>query len=305
MDPHARDLRYFVAVAEELHFTRAAEALHISQPSLSRQIRALEHGLGFPLFTRHGRTVALTAAGEALLPRARALLEDWDAAFAEVAKQARAATSVLRIGFQTSVAGPLYHTTVARFTETHPRWKVELKLHPWSDPTSGLLDATSDLAFLWLPVPGGERLATRTLWSEPRHVALCSKHPLAERPALRISDLLDEPFVALPPSAGVLRDHWLAMAERNGHPVRIGAVAETTDETLEAVAARQGVALLSAGNAQLYSRPGIVTRPVLDIGEADFGVAWRRSDQRRIVREFAEAAEEAIAICARPFTATG
>jgi DNA-binding transcriptional LysR family regulator len=80
MDVHVRDLRYFVAVAEELHFTGASELLHISQPSLSKQIRVLERDLGFSLFQRDRRTVALTEAGEALLPRARALLSGWDEA---------------------------------------------------------------------------------------------------------------------------------------------------------------------------------------------------------------------------------
>src|SRR5512133_2404147 len=135
MDVHMRDLRYFVAVAEELHFTRAAELLHIAQPSLSKQIRQLERDLGFPLLRRDRRTVALTAAGEALLPRVRELLSSWDEALAEATDRAREAAATLRVGFQTSVAGALYQLSVARFTKDHPGWSVELKLHPWSDPT--------------------------------------------------------------------------------------------------------------------------------------------------------------------------
>jgi DNA-binding transcriptional LysR family regulator len=304
MDVHVRDLRYFVAVAEELHFTRAAESLRISQPSLSRQIRLLERNLGLPLFQRDRRTVTLTRAGEALLPRARDVLSSWDDALAEATQRAREIAGALRVGFQTSVAGPLYQVTVGRFNARHPGWTVELKLRPWSDPTAGLLDGTSDVAFVWLPIPGQERLERRTLWTEPRHVALWCTHPLAEQAELRISDLLDEPFVALPPAAGSMRDHWLATEERDGHPVRIGAHAETPDETFEAVAAKQGVALISAGNAQVYSRPAIVTRPVVDISEAEFAIVWRAGDERRIVRDFAEAADEAIRICATPDTAT-
>jgi LysR substrate binding domain len=208
-----------------------------------------------------------------------------------------------RAELQTSVAGPLYQVAIGRFRERHPDWTVSLKLHPWSDPTAGVLEGRSDLAFVGRPVPGQERLAHRTLWTEPRHVALWCTHRLAERAEVRLADLLDEPFVALPPAAGVLRDHWLAVEHRNGHPVRVGAEAETPDETFEAVAAQPGVALLSAGNAETYARPGIVTRPVVDVGEAELAVAWQASDERAIVAEFADAAEEAIRICATPATA--
>jgi DNA-binding transcriptional LysR family regulator len=294
MDVHVRDLRYFVAVAEELHFTRAAELLHISQPSVSKQIRLLERELGFPLFRRDRRTVSLTDAGGALLPRARELLDSWDQAFAEATEHARAAATLLRVGFQTSVAGALYRYAVSCFTHDHPEWSVELKLHAWSDATAGLLDDTSDVAFLWLPVPGQERLALETLRTEPRHVAIWSKHPLAQRSEVRMSELLDEPFVALPPSAGVLRDYWLAMQERDGHPVRIGALAETPDEAFEAVGAGQGVTLLSAGNAQLYARPGVATLPVVDLSPAELAVAWRSDDERPIIREFVQSAQEAV-----------
>jgi DNA-binding transcriptional LysR family regulator len=300
MDVHVRDLRYFVAVAEELHFTRAAEALHISQPSLSKQIRLLERDLGFQLLKRDRRTVTLTPGGEALLPRARELLAGWDEALAEATRQVRAAAASLRVGFQTSVAGALYRLAVSCFTRAHAGWSVELKLHPWSDATAGLLDDTSDVAFLWLPVPGQERLALQTLRTEPRHVALWPKHPLAQRAELKLADLLDEPFVALPPAAGVLRDYWLAVDERDGHAVRIGAQAETPDEAFEAVAAEQGVTLLSAGNAALYARPGVTTRPLADLSPAELAVAWRADDERPIIQEFVRAAQEAVTACADP-----
>src|SRR5262249_38016702 len=150
MDVHLRDLRYFLAVAEELHFTRAAERLHISQPALSKQIRALERGLGFPLLIRDHRSVSLTAAGEELLGPARDLLAAWDGALQRARRRAREAAAVLRVGFHTSVAGHLYRDAAAAFSAAHPGWHVALRLHHWSDASAGLAEGSSDVAFLWL-----------------------------------------------------------------------------------------------------------------------------------------------------------
>jgi DNA-binding transcriptional LysR family regulator len=198
------------------------------------------------------------------------------------------------------VAGALYRLSVTRFTTEHPGWSVELRMHPWSDPAAGLLDDTTDIAFLWLPVPTQEELRWETLRTEPRYVALWRKHPLAGRPELHIGDLLDEPFVALPPNAGVLREYWLAVEERGGHPVRIGAQAASPDEVFEAVAARQGLVLLSAGNAELYARPGIVMRPVVDLSPAALAIAWRADDGRAVLRDFVATAHGAVASCPFP-----
>ena len=110
MDVHLRDLRYFTAVAEELHFRKAAERLFVSQPVLSRQIARLEQDLKARLFIRDRRSVQLTSAGEALLHRARHLLEDWDAATKEVTTLARKEQSVLVIGLQTGVGRGMLHT---------------------------------------------------------------------------------------------------------------------------------------------------------------------------------------------------
>lgn len=293
MNVHLRNLRYFVAVAEELHFTRAAERLHVSQPALSKQIRLLERDFGYPLLRRDRRSVELTKGGETLLGPARELIRAWDEAVERATAKARTEAKILRVGFHTSVAGELYSRSVALFVEAHPGWKIELKLHDWSNATAGVLDGASDIAFLWLPVPGRKRLALRTLRTEPRYAAMPAGHPLAAKSSLSIKDLLDEPFVALPPEAGALRDFWLALDQRNGHPARVGATADTPDAAFEAVAAGQGIVLLAQGNAELYARPGITSRPVSDLVPCELAVAWRRGDKRAPIEHFADAAQRA------------
>jgi DNA-binding transcriptional LysR family regulator len=295
IDVHLRNLRYFAAVAEELHFSRAAERLRVSQPALSKQIRQLERELGFPLFRRDRRRVELTAAGQALLPAARHLLADWEEALAAATQSASEEGKQLRVGFQTSVGGGLYQDIAARFAELRPEWRLVLRSHLWSDPTGGLLDRSSDVAFVWLPAGAEGEIEVLPLRTERRYVALPAGHRLARRRAVQMNDMLEEPFVALPPEAGALRDHWLALEDRGGHPARIGAEASTADEAFEAVATGHGVALLAEGNVSVYARPGIVCRPVLGVQPSRLAIAWRQGDQRAAVREFVRAAADAAA----------
>jgi DNA-binding transcriptional LysR family regulator len=295
MDVHLRNLRYFVAVAEELHFSRAAERLHVSQPALSKQIRQLEQQLHFPLFRRDRRRVQLTAAGEALLPRARRLLAAWDVSLADAGARASEEAKLLHIGFQTSVAGGLYQAVVARFGELHPDWRLELRMQPWTDTTGGLLDRSSDVAFVWLPTGADDVIEVRPVRTERRFVALPARHRLARRKALQMADLLDQPFIALPEESGVLRDYWLALDERGGRPARIGAEVATPDETWEAVASGRGVHLMAEGAAAVYARPGIVCRPVIDLAPCAFAVAWRRDERRAVVHELVRVAMDVAA----------
>lgn len=299
IDVHLRNLRYFVAVAEELHFSRAAERLHVSQPALSKQIRQLERELRFPLFRRERRRVELTAAGETLVPAARRILADWEGILDEAARRASEEEKLLRVGFQTSVGGGLYQQIAARFAQLRPDWQLVLRLHAWSDPSGGLLEGSADIAFLWLPLDADARIEMSPLRSERRFVALPAKHRLARRTALRLADLLDEPFIALPPEAGPLRDYWLALDERRGRPARIGAEVVTPDETFEAVATGHGVALLAEGNTTVYARPGIAYRPVLDLEPCSLAIACRRGDSRPAVREFVQAAIEMATLAER------
>lgn len=294
MDVHLRDLRYFVAVGEELHFTRAAERLFVSQPALSKQIRLLEHRLRADLFVRDRRGVRLTAAGECLLDRARVLLEAWDGALGDVNRAAAGDRRTLVVGIQTSVGRDLQRRTLAGFESRQPGWRLSLRSCPWSDPTAGLADRTSDVAFLWLPEPAHAQLVTSVLYTEPRWIAVPDDHRLASAEHVQWADLLEESFVALPPAAGELRDFWLANDQRpSDRPARIAAEVDNAEETFELVASGAGIVLLSAGNARIYQRPGVTTIPVIDLDPSQLAVARRADDRRPAVRAFIAAALEA------------
>ena len=289
---HLRDLRYFLAVAEEGSITRAAQRLFVSQPALSKQLQALERQLGTSLLQRQPRGVTLTEAGLALLPHARAVLADWDVAATDVRAATPGGTFV--IGMQTAVGRGLQRRALATFRAREPGWVPSLRLVAWTDPTAGLADGTSDVAFLWLPLTV-DGLVTVALREEPRHVLLPAGHPLAAREVVPFAALLDEPFVALPAQAGALRQHWLAIEARGGRPAVIGAVADTADAVLEMVASGLGVALLAEGNVPLYARPGVITRPTSGLGPAVLALAWRDCDRRPVVAAFVSALEEVAA----------
>ncbi|MEW9553736.1 LysR family transcriptional regulator [Nonomuraea sp. NPDC050783] len=284
MDVHLRDLRYFVAVAEELNVTRAAERLFVSQPALSKQLRALERQLGFEVFERVHGGVVLTRQGEVLLPVARELLERWAAGVEEA--RAAAPTGTLVIGMQTAVGRGLQQAALRRFRAAMPGWEVSLRLVGWDDPSGGLADGTSDVAFLWLPVPAG--VGTYVLATEDRGVAMPADHPLAALAEVPFAALRDEPFIALPPAAGPLRDFWLALDARDDEPV-VGFTANTPEEVFEAVISGLGVVLVAEGNARLYNRPGMAYRPVTGLAPGELAIAWREGDRSPQVVAFINA----------------
>ena len=262
----------------------------MSQPALSKQIGQLERDLGFRLLSRDRRGVELTAAGAALLGPAADLLRGWDDAMAAARAAAGADTRVLRVGFLTGLGRGLWPRIAKTFQRDHPDWRVALRLHEWTDPSAGLLDGSSDVAFVWLPINDVD-VDCAVVVTEPRWVALPACHPLAARDHVRFEELVDEPFVALPAEAGPLRDFWLAADQRPaGQPARIAAEVNNADEAFETITSGAGVALVAAGNADIYDRPGIHCRPVTGLSPAQLAVAWRRNDHRPVVRRFVDAA---------------
>ncbi|NYI05663.1 LysR family transcriptional regulator [Allostreptomyces psammosilenae] len=291
-EAHLRELRYFAVVAEEGHVTRAARRLFVSQPAVSKQLRALEGRLGFELFQRTPRGMALSPAGAALLPAVRDVLERWQDGL--TAARAASEKRELVVGMQTAIGRGVQGPAVRLFRERMPRWSVSLRLVGWEDPSVGLADGSSDVAFGWLPMPV-DGLATHLLATERRFVALPSWHPLTGRAEVPFEELLDEPFLALPEAAGPVRDFWLALDQRGVAPMVLGGVASGPDEVFEGVASGLGVVLLAEGNARLYQRPGVVCRPVAGLPPAELVLAWRAADDRAAVGAFVAAVRETAA----------
>ena len=289
MDVDTRLLRYFAVVAQEGNLTRAAERLFVSQPALTKQVRQLESRLGVQLFTRSRAGMTLTAAGRELARLVPAVLDGWDQALRETRAAASRAARVLRVGFLAGAANEATEQIMAAFGRRRPGWRVEMRAGTWLDPTAGLAQGDVDAALLRLPFPGQDTVRVEVLLTEPRWVALPAAHPLAARERIAFAELWDEPFVAAPAETGWWRDWWLAVDERDGHPVRIGAVTETgqPDDWLSAIANGYGVALAPESGARYYARPGVVYRPVTGVSPSQVGVAWLlAADDDPVVQDF-------------------
>jgi len=287
MDIDTRLLRYFAAVAAEGNLTRAAQRLFVSQPALTKQIKQLESQLGVQVFTRSRAGMTLTAAGQALVGRTPAVLACWDQTLAETRAAASQAARVLRVGFMSSAANEATQQIIAAFACRRPGWRVDLQQAAWSDPTAGLASGDVDAALLRLPFPGQDEVRIEVLITEPRWVALPVTHPLAARDQVSFCQLWDEPFVVAPAETGLWRDYWLATSERQGHPVRIGAVTDQPDAFLAVIANGDGIALVPESAARYYARPGITYRPVTSVSPSQVGVAWSPvNDANPVVQDF-------------------
>ncbi|MFC0114980.1 LysR family transcriptional regulator [Kibdelosporangium aridum] len=293
MDVDTRLLRYFAMVAEEGNLTRAAERLFVSQPALTKQVKQLENLLGVQLFTRSRAGMALTEPGRTLAQQVPHLLKDWDRVLRDTKGSASRAAKVLRVGFLASAANEATPDIIAAFTERRPGWRVEMRQATWSNPSAGLDDGDVDAALLRIPFPGQEKWHVKVLLTEPRWVVLPSAHPLATRDRIDFRDLWNEPFVAAPAETGWWRDYWLAADQREGHEPHIGAVTETPDDWLSAIANGYGIALAPESAARFYARPGVTYRPVAGVSPTQVGVAWAGEDNP-VVGDFVQCCLSAL-----------
>lgn len=296
MDVDTRVLRYFVAVAERLSFTRAAEDLFVAQPSLSRQIRQLETRLGADLFTRP--EVRLTPAGEQLLTAARRHLADWQHTTRLVRTTAAAAGNVLRFGFVVTGGGALARRARAVFADRNPGATVEPKRFEWGGEARALRDGLVDVAFVWLPADLSG-LHNETVAAEQRWVAVPVAHPLAARQEVGIGDLRDEPLVWTRVASREWVDWWAVNPRPDGSAPVWGPENDNADEMLEHVAAGTAVCIGAASMAEYYRHPGLVWLPITDVDPLRIALAWPRESVHPLLGAFVRVVRELVHAGAR------
>ncbi|MFC4086110.1 LysR family transcriptional regulator [Amycolatopsis samaneae] len=277
-DLDLRLIRYFIAVAEHGQFSRAAATLHIGQPSLSRQIRGLEHQLGVRLFERTPRGTLLSEAGEAFLPKAKALLRAADEA-AAVARATKA-PGRLTIGY----AGGLVVTPATlELRRLHPEAEVRTVYLGWCRPAEALLDHQVDAVVARRPFPE-HGLRVTHLYDEPRAVVVRRDHRLAARPFVTIEDIADEPLPWVPGTDPACTAFWRLEPRPDGRPAPAGPAMNALDDTWEFVAAGDAVAVTFLSHGHTV-RPDLTLVPLRGVEPSHVALATRADDEP-LVSEF-------------------
>ncbi|HEU5158469.1 MAG TPA: LysR substrate-binding domain-containing protein [Streptosporangiaceae bacterium] len=258
-----RHLRYFMAVAEELHFGRAAEHLHIVQPALSKQIAALEKELGVRLLERTKRRVELTEAGRAFLDDARNVLAQADLAADRARSAGRGERGVLVVGFIPPALNSVLPPALGRYRAEHPDVRLVLRELPNRAAIDGVLADRIHISFVRVPFDD-HNLCCEPVYEEPVVVALPSDHPLAALEAVPLAALCDEAFVMIPRSQEPeLHDYYIALCQEAGFSPQLVHEVSATLVGVGLVASGVGVAFVPS-STRVFSRVGVTYRPLRD-----------------------------------------
>jgi DNA-binding transcriptional LysR family regulator len=282
VDFDLRLVRYFTVVAEHGNFHRAADALLIAQPSLSRQIQRLEERLGARLLDRTKHGSRLTEAGRAFLPEAQALLRSAELAAANA--RAAAVPAAITIGYP---GGLIVTAAVRELRSRHPDAEVRTLHLEWSDVHPALLDHRVDAVIAREPFPAGQ-LRVTILYSERRVLLVPRAHRLAGKESVTLDDFADEPLVRYADAA--YDAFWRIDPRPDGRPAPDGPLVETHADKLESIAGGQALALAPAGGGNITLRHDLAAIPVEGIEPCKVVIATRANDRSRLVTDFRESA---------------
>jgi DNA-binding transcriptional LysR family regulator len=285
-----RDLERFIAIVEHRNFGRAAAALGIAQPALSRRIGALERNLGAPLFSRARRQIELTPLGDVLVREARAVLAQAAVAGRVLRGAVRGAAGLLRIGTRSSSRYMLIPAAIRALRTSHPEIVVTL-----TDPLVGrqmeyLRNGTCDMTLVRGPVNLSGGLRSEHLRSDPLVVALPERHPLAARDVVEVRDLVNEPFVEIVwYEAFGYKELVRGVCAREGFVPRVVQEVDTPETLAMSVAAGSGIAIMHDAGRELPI-PGIAYRPI-DPPQPPvvLQAVWRGDDPNPLIAPFLDA----------------
>ena len=292
-----RHFRFFIAVAEELHFTRAAARLHVAQPHLSHEIRRLEEELGVSLFARDRRRVTLTPAGQAFLAHARLVLADTAGAVRAAQRASRGETGSLRIGFVSSAGfGVVLPDAVRRFRTERPEVEVVLNEQNSDEQVELITKGKLDVGLLHPPLKSELGLEIEIVLTEPLVAALPENHPLAKRRQIELRALASEPWILFPRGiASRLYEEIMIACAGAGFSPRVVQEGIKHSTIMSLVASGLGVCLVPQPLARLGLKR-IVCVPLAEKGPAlPLALMWRRGDTNPPLAPFMQVVREEAA----------
>jgi DNA-binding transcriptional LysR family regulator len=290
-----RQLRYFQAVAEELHFGRAAARLAIAQPALSRQIQQMEQEIGTPLLRRTQRRVELLPAGALLLERARGIQQELARAITDTRRTGSGELGRLAVGFIHSSTYGLLPSIIGRFRQRHPAIELELHEMPITVQHAALLRGTIDVGLLRVQ-PAPPELEVVPVLPDPFVLAVPAKHPLADRERVRLRSVAGDPFVMFSKAeAPLFHDRVAAMCRQAGFTPNVVQHATQIHTVVGLVGAGLGVAVMPASGRNLHPRNVRFLQLVDKAEPVHVALAWRRGHDTAATHAFRQVTEEVVA----------
>jgi DNA-binding transcriptional LysR family regulator len=295
MEVHSGEMRVFVTLADERHFGRTAERLHLTPSRVSQIVRGLESRLGGRLFDRTSRSVSLTPLGQRLLDRVRPAWEELEQGLEQARREAGGVTGILRIGMHLRVnGGPRLGEIIRAFEERYPTCRVDcLDIDPSRPELHFLRQGDADLLAIRLPVSDTEARIGPVLSCDARAVAVASHHPLAGKESVSLDELAGDRVCFIPGMRAELLDDLLPPRTPAGHALRRTAV-RSTGEALTRTALGETVYLAANAVFDYVSHPGVVVVPVRGLPPSRTALAWLASSRAPAPAAFTEVASEIL-----------
>ncbi|WP_280235635.1 LysR family transcriptional regulator [Nocardia cyriacigeorgica] len=283
-----RDIEVFLTLADELHFGRTAERLHLTTARVSQVVKKAERRVGGVLFERTSRHVALTPLGKQLRDELASTYSGLQDVLERAGRTARGATGLLKLGmlsWKTEMVRP----ALGVFARERPDIEVRIRSVGFADPFAGLRSGDIDAAVLWLPVREPDLTVGPLVFVEPILLAMSASHRLATRTYVSLEDLADEVVMggAYP---AYWRDALVPHRTPGGRTIPVGPTVTTFEEMLPILATGEAISPVHAHAAQYARRPDVVYRPIRDAPAAKWALVWRTATSNDVVRDFAAAA---------------
>jgi DNA-binding transcriptional LysR family regulator len=289
-----REIEIFLTLAEELHFGRAAERLHVSTARVSQTIRKLERQIGAPLFERTSRRVVLTSIGSRLEEDLRPAYEQTRAGIERAIAAGRGVDGELKAGFVGTVVGRFLHDVAETFHTRHPACEVQIREARYNDFLDLLRAGELDLVLVPVSVKEPDLASSPVLFSEPIVLAVSARHPFARRDSVTLEDLARDRVLRPASIPEYMREELAPNTTPSGRPIEPGPEFGTVQEMLSLIGAGQGVFPVPAHATRYDTRPDIAYVPISDGPPRERRLIWRTTAETTRIRAFTQAAQEFV-----------